>query len=351
MLASGLGHPKLAMKTPLANPCFKERNGADAGAVLEPSVLQNAPLPRLTLPRPSVSPLFCPLLVLLLSLVAPELQAQWPSLDEAAWMQRALRDCQGEDCAAWSDSLAHALEQGLSAEGAFDEWPDQLDFMAAVRSGDGRLRVFTWNWPLPDRTSGYGGLVAVRDSQGALTFTRLFDESSADRPDEQRMVGAEAWHGALYYAIVPDAVDKNTWFLLGWDDGDAQVTRKVIEPIEIRQRGPRFGAPLLQTPRGMLRRHVLEYADAVQVSLRHHPRDKGRDLPESILFDHLAPLQPHLSGIPAYAGPDMTFDGFVAPIKRRGPWLLQENMDIAHPLPDDRPFLDPRPRNQRRNRR
>ena len=267
-------------------------------------------------------------------------------------LHAALSTCAGEDCIALSDSLATALEQGLSESGAFADWPAQTDFMAAVASADGQLRAFTWNWPHPDRTSGYGGLIADRGDDGTLRFTRLLDPSSADRPSDQQSFQPDAWSGALYFSMVPDPVDKNTYLLLGWDDADAQVTRKVIEPLQLRPRGVRFGAPVLQGPRGMQRRHILEYADAVQASLRHQPATKGRDAqPESIVFDHLAPREPHLTGITAYYGPDMTFDAFVPGKKGRAPWVLQENIAVIQALPTDRPFNDPRPRNRRRNRR
>lgn len=267
-------------------------------------------------------------------------------------LHAALATCEGDDCAALSDSIAEALEVGLSEGDAFADWPVQTDFMAAVASDDGRLRVFTWNWPHPDRTSGYGGLVVDGEDPDDLRFTRLLDPSSADRPSDQQSLQPEAWAGALYFSMVPDPVDKDTYLLLGWDDADAQVTRKVIEPLQLRPRGVRFGAPVLQGPRGMQRRHLLEYADAVQASLRHQPATSGRNgRPQSIVFDHLAPREPHLTGITAYYGPDMTFDAFVPGKKGRAPWVLEENIEVIQALPTDRPFNDPRPRNRRRNRR
>ena len=264
----------------------------------------------------------------------------------------ALKGCQGETCRFISDSLGQALQDLLNDQPREAEWM-KPDFLAAVASADGRLMVFTWNWPLPDRTSSYAGLVAHRpDVDAPWEFTSLYDESSADGPDQQQSMRAEGWHGALYYAMVPDAVDKNTWLLLGWDDANAQVTRKVIEPIEWRARGIRFGAPVLQTPKGMVKRHVLEFADAVQVSLRHQPATRGKGAhAERVIFDHLSPTEPHLTGIAAYYGPDMTFDAFV-PGKRKGdPWMLVEKVNASEDLPEDRPFRDPRPRNGGKNRR
>lgn len=276
--------------------------------------------------------------------------AQGIDLSPLQALHAGLRECEGEACTSISDSLGSALIDILDAADLGSEIVPP-GFMAAVQSSDGRLQVVTWNWAQPDRTSSYGGVVAFQRSEGAPpTYTLLYDASSADAPNTQKNVLPQDWNGALYYDMVPDPVDKDTWMLLGWDDGDALVTRKVIEPIQLRGRGVRFGAPTLNGTMGMARRWVLEYADAVQVSLRYQPETKGKDgHPQRIVFDHLGPSEPHLTGITAYYGPDMTFDAFVPGKKANSPWELSPNTTPIQVLPSDRPFADPRPRNRRRN--
>ena len=265
-------------------------------------------------------------------------------------LHSGLKNCEGDACKSISDSLSRALMDLLDAADPNAEITEP-GFMAAVGSSDGQLKVFTWNWAQPNRTSSYGGLVAFRRlGSDIMAYTNLYDASSADAPNARGAVQAQDWHGALYYDMVPDPVDKDTWMLLGWDDGDALVTRKVIEPIQVRGRGVRFGAPTLIGTMGMARRWVLEYADAVQVSLRYQQEKKGKDgHPQRIVFDHLAPSEPHLTGIAAYYGPDMTFDAFVPGKKANSPWELVPNSTSIQALPADRPFVDPRPRNRRRN--
>ena len=290
--------------------------------------------------------------LLLVALVGLTLHGLGQHLDGIRQLHASLSSCVGDDCQYISDSLASALSAHLTEQSEWLSVGGTADFMATVQSADGRLRVMTWNWPHEDRTSSYGGLIAFREApDAAAEFIPLHDPSSADRPDVNRILTPEAWNGALYYGMVPDPVDDNVWLLLGWDDADAQVNRKVIEPLHIRSKGPRFGAGVLQTPLGLQRRYVLEYADAVQASLRFQPEVRGKEgHPPRVLFDHLAPREPHLTGITAYYGPDMTFDAFV-PGKKGAPWILQEKTEAIQPLQEDRPFNDPRPRNGRRNRR
>ncbi len=279
--------------------------------------------------------------------------AQTLDLSPIRPLHAALSDCEGSGCLDASRRLSEGLVELLESPGSDGKPLGTCDFMAAVESADGRLKVFTWNWPKPDRSSSYAGLVVFRRSDDApLELTALLDVDSQDAPDANRSYKAEEWSGALYYSMVPDPVDKDTWLLLGWDDGDAQVTRKVIEPLEMRLRGPRFGAPMLKGPRGMMKRWVMEYADAVQVSLRFQTAQRGRaGHPDRIVFDHLAPQSPHLTGISAYYGPDMTFDAFIPGDRKGAPWLLEENIEVIQAIPDSRPFNDPRPRNGRDNRR
>ncbi len=275
-------------------------------------------------------------------------------LAELKPLHAVLSTCEGPECAAASAELSLKLQDLLvAAEENGTRQISPCDFMAAIESIDGRLKVFTWNWPQSDRTSSYAGLVAFRRSDDApLEFTPLLDLKSSDAPALNQTYKAEEWHGALYFGMVPDAVDKDTWLLLGWDDADAQVTRKVIEPVEMRPRGMRFGAPVLSTDGRMAKRWILEYADAVQASLRFQPMERGRDgHPERIVFDHLAPQAPHLTGIAAYYGPDMTFDAFVPGNRPGTPWQLQQNVTVIQALPGSRPFNDPRTRNGRNNRR
>ena len=290
--------------------------------------------------------------LLLVALAGLTFHGTGQDLDGIRQLHASLSTCAGDDCRQISDSLAAALSSHLAEQPAWPVEGGTAAFMATVQSADSRLRVMTWNWPHENRTSSYGGLIAFREAPDAeAEFTPLHDQSSADRPDVNRILKPEDWNGALYYALVPDAVDDNVWLLLGWDDADAQVTRKVIEPLHIRAKGPRFGAGVLQTPLGLQRRYILEYADAVQASLRFQPELRGKaGHPQRVLFDHLAPREPHLTGITAYYGPDMTFDAFI-PGKKGAPWILQEKAEAIQPLQEDRPFNDPRPRNGRRNRR
>ena len=150
-----------------------------------------------------------------LLLCSPLLSAWGQSVEGLRSLHSGLATCEGDACRVLSDSLASALEAHLLTDGAWNRPSGTAGFMATVESADGRLKVMTWNWPHEDRTSSYGGLVSFRDNaEAGIAFTRLHDASSADCPDENRILKPEDWCGALYYGMVPDAVDPNVWLLL-----------------------------------------------------------------------------------------------------------------------------------------
>ena len=162
--------------------------------------------------------------------------------------------------------------------------------MATVESADGRLKVMTWNWPHEDRTSSYGGLVAF----GMMLTPEWTSPDSMTQavPTVRTRTGSSSRKTGA--APCTTEWSRTPWIpMSGSCWAGMTPTLRSPEKSSSRSRcgpkGPRFGAGVLQSPQGLRRRHVLEYADAVQASLRHQPEARGKQgHPERILFDHLA---------------------------------------------------------------
>jgi hypothetical protein len=238
-------------------------------------------------------------------------------------------------------AISEQLHACIDSLGAFSDEFAALDFMGVITSQDQRLRIWTWNAPMDDRTCLYAGLIAHRPEkssrkQGAGGPVDLYDLAAADSreaPALQLSYNQENWPGALYYAMAPDPTRNGIYTLLGWDAGDGRVTRKSVEPLQIKDGQLRFGAAIFESSG---QRYILEYRDQVQVTLRHEPREKRR--PERIVFDHLAPAAPHLQGVTAFYGPDLTFDALVLDGKI---WRLETDVSAIQHL-NGQPFIDPR---------
>lgn len=217
---------------------------------------------------------------------------------------------------------SQALEAGLAQHPAIATLEGRLALPTAGR-GDEWVRVISWNVELSDRTQRYGGFVAAADGRGSIEITPLEQSRRAKPWTTQSRVQPDDWPGAIYYDVVLTRHRKKTYYtLLGWDGADALVTQKIIEPIQLRRGRIRFGDRTIVGPQGTTGRFILTYADDAVVALRHEPDAKR------IVMDHLSPFEPHLKGVRAYYGPDMSYDALVW---RKGRWFYEPDVPVADP--------------------
>jgi hypothetical protein len=215
-----------------------------------------------------------------------------------------------------------ALDQGL---GRAPELADLDGTLALPEAGRGTewIRVISWNVELNDRTQRYGGFILPSDGKGGYEVVPLVHNLRADSWTNMGRCDVDHWPGAIYYDVLLTTHRKSpTYTLLGWDGGDALVTRKMVEPISVRRGRVRFGHRIIIGEEGLVNRLVLEYADDAVVTVRY---EEQRD---RIVLDHLSPTAPHLKGSTAFYGPDMTYDALVW---SKGNWILKPNVDVADP--------------------
>ena len=81
----------------------------------------------------------------------------------------------------------------------------------------------------------------------------------------------------------------------------------------------KFGIPIIDVGRGSVKRHVLEYSDAVSTTLQWR-EDMGM-----IVMDHLSPSDPAMKDFTAFYGPDFSYDGFYW---HRNHWVLKEDIEV-----------------------
>lgn len=237
-----------------------------------------------------------------------------------------------------SDSLHTLMIEALNSNGCFEYPFDSLQ-MGTLRSPDDAFRLFNWNVPFDDQTHKYHCFVLTKEEKTGIYNWTEFQQFK--RPIDKvnvKYLTPEKWLGCLYYDIIPmnkskkrKRSKKNTYTLLGWDGNDKYSTKKIIEVMTISNGDIRLGAPIFKNTEGSPKRVILEYSSEVMVSLKYHPKQKR------IIYDHLAPRDPIMTGVYSYYGPDMTFDAFNL---HKGKWVFDENVDIRLGR-DNRPFNDP----------
>ena len=215
--------------------------------------------------------------------------------------------------------------KALAAGHAFlTDWATWRNAVVDLGEGSTRLIVFTWNVELDDRTQRYGGWVAHAAPESSLgyVFTMLNHDPKVDPNDVDRMHRHDQWQGGLYYdGVLHFDRQKPVYTMLVWDGADALTTRKWVETIEPRNGRVRFGSPRFNSDKGLQKRIVLNYADAVQATLR-----VGED-PARIVFDQLAPEDPSFQGQHAFYGPTLSYDALEW---RKGRWHLVQDIAVQN---------------------
>jgi len=188
------------------------------------------------------------------------------------------------------------------------------------------VTVISWNSERQDRTQDYGAFViyGVDASEPFQNFkwTELIHDRNEDPKDESRSYRVDDWPGAIYYDLILTHDGKTPIYtLLGWEGGNAQITRKIMETMIISNDLIRIGVPYLNRPEGIRKRHVLEYSDELQATLKYEP-DNNR-----IVLDRLAPSDPSLAGATAFYGPTMDYDAYVW---KGGKWEFSSNISVRN---------------------
>ncbi len=237
-----------------------------------------------------------------------------------------------------SEKMIDELESISTLEDFFI-YPFEALRMFKPVSQDGKLRVFTWNYPKEDGTQLYFGCVVFKTSKSGepLFFKLNYTPVNTEKWDN-KVYEEDKWPGALYYSIVPMSKGKkggNTYALLGFESKDNLSNYKVIEVITLNNDGCKFGGNFFDFEDRNPKRVVFEYSDQVACSLRYYEKQK------TIVVDHLSPRESIYEGFFPEYGPDGSYDGYIL---ENGKWKYSPIIDIA-PFVDGQnvPFNNPRP--------
>jgi hypothetical protein len=219
--------------------------------------------------------------------------------------------------------LVKAFEETLNIEGAWDYPFDSLKNIGKLRSGDNKVRIFTWNLPQPAGNQKYFGFIMVNNENNINIFK--LNDLRVEYEIPHLLIGSTSnWYGALYYEIIDiENNGKTIYTLLGVDMNNLFSSKRIIEVLSFDSRGePVFGLPIFRINKSVLNRVVLEYsARATMVTkwLKEH---------NMIVYNHLTPLRPDYEGNYQFYVPDPSLDG----LKYRNPyWEYVPDIDIRNP--------------------
>jgi hypothetical protein len=217
-----------------------------------------------------------------------------------------------------ADSVLSVFEEALHLPGSFEYGFDSLKFAGKITSADKKIRIFTWNIALENGTGKFYGFILSRAGNNYSVF-KLKDGGSEITNLETATLEPDNWPGCLVYEIVETRIAGETCYtILGYRPENMFITRKLIDILWFNNGRPVFGKTVFHYNKKMQGRIVFEYSAKAKMSLTWN---KGMAM---IVFDHLSPVSPSMTGNYQYYAPDLSFDALVF---EKGIWELKENID------------------------
>ncbi len=214
------------------------------------------------------------------------------------------------------------LKDILANNTSFDYQFDSLKTISILKENE--LKIYNWALPLSDGEFEYFAFLQIRKGKNENTYSiiELIDKSSEIKTPETKVLTSKIWYGALYYKIIYDKkLSENYYTLLGWDGNNKLTNKKIIEVIDVDNKGTiKLGAPIFKSKGKTKKRVLFEYSENAVMSLKYHPKEK------KIVFDFLVPTSSKLEGIYEYYGPSLNrFDAYS--LDKNG-WNYEEDIDI-----------------------
>ncbi|MGK6352415.1 hypothetical protein [Parapedobacter sp. DT-150] len=208
---------------------------------------------------------------------------------------------------------------------------DSLDMVSILKSPDDRFRIFSWHIELNDGSYLYYGAIQLNTPDGSLRMYPLLDKTYDIQSPETAVTAADTWYGAQYYRIIPF---QGNYLLLGWKGHNPQLTQKVIEVLEVTDRGARLGKPVfVGDSTGQHTRMIYRFSRNATMYMDYDSAENR------IVLDHLAPPDASDEGHVDRYGPDMTYDAWQL---KDGQLVLVPDIPLMNlPSPNDDRFNDP----------
>lgn len=211
------------------------------------------------------------------------------------------------------------LEETIRMEGAFDYPFSSLKTMGSVKSPDNAFRLFNWNVEQDDLTQVYYCYILSFDERKKdYKIIELKDNSIMLPQKPSEILEADNWYGALYYKIIPMKKGSKTLYtVLGWDGNNSVSTMKVVDVLNFSGSTVRLGSPIFKMPKETLKRVFFEFAKKTTMYMSYEEQYNR------IIFDHLAPESPALTGLYSMYVPDLSHDAFAFDA---GKWFFVEDV-------------------------
>lgn len=197
---------------------------------------------------------------------------------------------------------------------------DSLITISILSPEDNSFRIFNWILRKDNGEYDYFAIILIPQKNKSNMIITLKDESKNILNPEKEILNQDNWYGALYYDIISIKKKNNQYYtLLAWDGYSNEITRKIIDIIQIQKDSIVFGKNIFQRNNETRNRVILEYNANTSISLRYEKSKKR------IIFDHLVPLKENQEGFNQFYVPDGSYDSYNY---KNGKWEYKTDIDI-----------------------
>lgn len=223
-----------------------------------------------------------------------------------------------------NNRIINTFDTLLQIPASFDYPFDTLKRTGKITSPDEQVRIFSWYVKGGNTYKCYGIIQHKTGRNKPLSVTVLKQHDYDGSHFDEKTFDAENWPGMLYYKIIPVTIHKETYYtLLGFSFNDMLTNQKIIDIMGFNnQKAPFFGYPVFVEGKNITKRVVFTYSSQVVMNLNYNEGLK------MIVYDHLSPQRPSLTGKYEFYGPDGSFDGLRFEDEK---WIHISNVDIRSP--------------------
>jgi len=222
-----------------------------------------------------------------------------------------------------NDSIRYIIESYATSDTVFVHRFKNLRYLGQITSPDSLLKIITWNLILKSSQSRYFCYFIRKpeDSRGNKIY-KLTASYKEEAVKTDTTYNEKDWYGALYYDVRTEIIDgKKCWILLGIDYGNPDITRKIIDVLNITpDDSVIFGRKWFESEGKLKFRDVFEYDSNGMMSLRFKSDS-------SVVFDHLVPFSASQKNDRKFYGPDYSYDAYNF---TNGLWRMIINVDARN---------------------
>jgi len=210
------------------------------------------------------------------------------------------------------------LLETIQEPNSYDYPFESLTSLGVIKSPDNAFKLFCWNVEMNDGSNRFYCFLVHKGKRKHKNKVIEFLENNLVSPTSQEILTENNWYGALYYKIIPvEKGSKKLYTLLGWRSNGTLSHSKLIDVISIHGTHVKFGDLVFKNKKELKRRVCFEYSKKSLMSLKYEANF------DRIIFDHLTPESPSMTGFYEYYVPDMSHDAYVF---EEDKWILKEDV-------------------------